>query len=186
MGDLETGCPDLWEWRGREEIRYCDLYRGLKAYCESFQAPVNLCGLSLGGILALQYCLEYPEKVNALALIGTQYVMPKRMLQIQNLLFRVMPNSAFREMGLGKRDVISLCKSMMALDFHRELPGIHCPVEVICGETDRANIAACVQLADQIPQAHLSVIAGAGHEVNTDQPEALGEALAAFFAQEAG
>ena len=84
-------------------------------------------------------------------------------------------------MGMGKRDVIRLCGSMMALDFSRELHRLTCPVLAVCGEKDRANMRAAVQLCERIPQAERMVIPGAGHEVNADAPERLGEALRAFF-----
>ena len=36
---------------------YDTLYRTLETYCEQFEEPLNICGLSLGGILAMQYVL---------------------------------------------------------------------------------------------------------------------------------
>ena len=42
-----------------------------------------------------RYCPEHPDKVKALALIAAQYKMPEKLLKIQNMLFRLMPNSTF-------------------------------------------------------------------------------------------
>ena len=54
-----------------ENTMYDTLYRTLETYCEQFEEPLNICGLSLGGILAMQYAIEHPEKMNSLVLIGT-------------------------------------------------------------------------------------------------------------------
>lgn len=174
-------CPDLSEWLHNTEPCYADLYRVLERYCEQFNEPLNLCGLSLGGILALQYALEHSEKVNSLVLMGTQVSMPKNMLKLQNMIFRIMPNATFRKMGFNKTDMINLCKSMMDLDFRQDLKKIKCRTLVICGEKDKANKSASLELKQEIPNAEFSIISHAGHEVNIDNPLELGEKLNAFF-----
>ena len=57
--------------------------------------PVHLCGLSLGGILALDYALDHPENVKTLVLIGTPHKVPKFAFALQNVVFRFLPKSAF-------------------------------------------------------------------------------------------
>ena len=52
---------------------------------------IDLCGLSLGGILALNYAIDYPNKVEKLVLIGTPYRVPKVMFSIQNIIFKFLP-----------------------------------------------------------------------------------------------
>lgn len=182
---LEGQVPDLFALAGKEGARYPALYRAFAGYCGGFAGPLRLCGLSLGGILALQYAVEHPERVEALVLIGAQYVMPKGLLRFQNGVFRLLPGSAFRKMGLSKRDVIGLTDSMLDLDFRGELGTVSCPTLVLCGERDRANRKAAQGLQAGIPGAELAWIPGAGHEVNRDAPEALAEALRSFF-QRAG
>ena len=75
--------------------------------------------------------------------------------------------------GLSKHDTIKLSHSMRMLDFSPKLSEIHCPVSVICGKKDRANLKAAKQLHALLPQSHLHIIPGAGHEVNKDAPKAL-------------
>ena len=89
-------------------------------------------------------------------------------MKLQNVLFHLMPDSEFSKMGFQKSDFISLCKSMMDLDFSHQLRDIRCKVLVVCGEKDRANRSASVQLAELIPDAEFITILGAGHEVNID------------------
>ena len=174
-------CPNLFDWLENKEVCYQVLYLALSEYCKQFSEPFNICGLSLGGILALQYGIENPDKIHSLALIATQYTMPKKLLKFQNMLFRFMPKKAFQSMGLDKAGFINLSKSMINLDFQKDLKRINHPVMVICGEKDTANKQASLQLQSQLPQAELLVIKNSGHEVNIDAPEDLGKALSTFF-----
>ena len=137
--DFEVLCPNLSDWLSGKTPCYDTLYRTLETYCEQFEEPLNICGLSLGGILAMQYAIEHPEKMNSLVLIGTQYEMPKYLLKMQNLIFRIMPCSAFEKMGFQKTDFINLCKSMTELNFKHELKKISCSVLVVCGDKDKIN-----------------------------------------------
>ena len=61
------------------------------------------------------------------------------------------------------------------------LPELGCPVLVLCGSKDRANRKAARELAEQLPQARLHWIAGAGHEANLDSPEVMAELLRSFY-----
>lgn len=174
-------CPNLSEWLSEREVSYFSLYKALEQYMKQQNSPVHFCGLSLGGVLALQYAIEYPQKVSSLVLIGTQYVMPKRLLQFQNVMFYLMPKSVFQKMGFQKKEFISLCYSMIQLDFTRDLRKIHCPVLVLCGEEDKVNWQASVRLAEEIESAELVLISNAGHEVNKENPKELGKILTEFY-----
>ena len=166
-------CPGLSDWILGKQPCYDTLYKAFENYCEQFDDTLCLVGLSLGGILAMQYSIEHSEKV--------KYKMPKRLLKLQNVLFHLMPDSEFSKLGFQKSDFISLCKSMMNLDFSHHLKDIRCKVLVVCGEKDRANRSASLQLAELIPDAEFITILGAGHEVNIDCPFQLGEKLNIFF-----
>ena len=174
-------CPNLSEWLSEREVSYFSLYKALEQYMKQQNSPVHFCGLSLGGVLALQYAIEYPQKVSSLVLIGTQYVMPKRLLQFQNVMFYLMPKSVFQKMGFQKKEFISLCHSMIQLDFAQDLRKIHCPVLVLCGEEDKVNWQASVRLAEEIESAELVLISNAGHEVNKENPKELGKILTEFY-----
>ena len=174
-------CPDLPGLLRGQEVFYETLYRSFCEYCSSFSEPLDLCGLSLGGILALHYSIEHPQRMHSLVLIGAQYQMPKRLLALQNVLFRFMPNSMFQQMGFQKSGFIRLSTSMSKLDFSADLMSVPCPVLVLCGEKDHANKAASVQLAQRLPRAELQIIQGAGHEVNVSAPQSLATLLYTFY-----
>ena len=54
---FEVLCPNLSDWISGKAPCYDTLYRVLETYCEQFEEPLNICGLSLGGILAMQYAI---------------------------------------------------------------------------------------------------------------------------------
>lgn len=107
--------------------------------------------------------------------------MPKKLLKFQNMLFRVMPKRTFMSIGLAKNEVIRLSESMMDLDFRKDLHKIKCPLLLLCGDRDKPNIRASLNLKKRIPDADFAVIEKAGHEVNIDAPKSLGAVLNDFF-----
>lgn len=174
-------CPDLAELSRGKEISYQNLYRAFSQLCDKTEGALCLCGLSLGAVLCLNYAIDHPKKVHSLALIAVQYKMPKRLLQFQNMLFRIMPGSAFGQMGFQKKELIRLCGSMAELDFGGSIRKVACPVLLLCGEKDVSNKKASMELAEKLPNAEFAEIEGAGHEVNLEAPKKLAEKLAVFF-----
>lgn len=170
-------CPELSSFFNEGDITYANLYHGFSEYCDNISEPINLCGLSLGSVLALNYAVDNPGKVKSLILIAAQYEMPKALLKLQNIVFRFIPETSFKSMGIRKNDFIKLTNSMMSLNFSKSLKNISCPVLVICGEKDRANIKAARNLAESITKAEIQFIKNARHEVNVDAPKELAEIL---------
>lgn len=181
--EMDILCPNLSEWLSGKEVSYLNLYHAMETYCEQQKEPIHLCGLSLGGIIALHYTLEHPEKVASLILIGTQYNMPKRMLRFQNMIFYLMPDKAFQKMGFGKKDFIGLTKSMMDLNLKKDLSKINCKVLILCGEKDKVNKSASIELEQQISNAELEIIPHVGHEINKENPVELAKIINRFYAR---
>lgn len=180
---VDAVIPDLGAMlAGRAD--YLALRGALFAVCDAEKAPLHLCGLSLGGVLALAYAAHRPERVASLVLIGTPYTMPKRLLKLQDLLFAITPRTAFESLGLTKRQMRGLSLSMATLEIPALLPRVRCRTLVLCGEKDRANRKAARQLQEGLSNAAMQTIDGAGHEANREVPEALSAALAAFYGAE--
>lgn len=177
----EYVCLNLAEIVNGDEVTYNNLYKAFSDVCDQTEGRISLCGLSLGSVLALNYTIDHPDKVGSLVLIAPQYKMPKKLLKLQNIVFRFMPNSMFQKMGFGKQDFIQLCKTMMDLDFSESLSTVTCPTLIIYGENDLANKKTSVELAGILNNASLEVIKESGHEVNVETPEALAEVLNIFF-----
>lgn len=175
--------PDLFSFIKGNPVNYESLYSAFAEYCIHFHEPLNLCGLSLGGILALRLAIEHPEVVHSLILIGARYNVPKILFKIQNGIFKLMPDQTFEQMGMAKRDFISLSESMIDIDLENGLGCIQCRTLVICGEKDKANKKASQVLQKKISKAEICLVEKAGHEVNIDNPQKLALLISDFVKQ---
>ena len=119
--------------------------------------------------------------MQSLILIAPQFKMPKGILYIQNIVFHLMPEIKFLEMGISKKDALSLVKSMLRLDFRAELSRLTCPVMIVCGERDKANRKAAIGMNNKMLNAKLYLVAQAGHEVNIEVPEELANLIEKFW-----
>ena len=176
-------CIDLLTLCNNVNITYENLYNLFSGYCNNIFEPINLCGLSLGGNLALNYVIDYPEKINSLILIGTQDKMPKFLLKIQKFIFGLMSEKLFKSNGNGfeKKHFIQIIDSMKNLDFSKKIENILCSTLIICGKNDIFNIKSAKKLANNIQNAKLVIIKKSGHVVNTDTPKELALAIEGFY-----
>lgn len=179
-GQYTIICPELSLFIKDKDASYSNLYTAFSEYCNNISGPLNLCGLSLGAVLALNYAIDNPKKVNSLVLIAAQYEMPKTLLKLQNIVFKFIPEKSFKSMGLSRNDFIKLTSSMMNLNFNEGLNNILCPVLLICGDKDSPNKKATINLYESISQAEIIFIKDAKHEVNNDNPKELAEVLNDF------
>lgn len=173
-------CPELSEMY--KSGGYNSLYSAFCEYCEGFPEPLDLCGLSLGAVLALNYAEDFPDKVRSLVIIAGQYKVPKALMKLQGLIFRFMPKKSFEGMGFSKADFIELNSSMAGLDLSDRLENITVDVMVAVGERDKPNAEAANELS-MLLGCPLEIIPNSDHEVNIDNPRALAKALTAFYEQ---
>lgn len=176
----ETVSLELSNFFDENNCTYSRMYVSFCKYCNSIFEPLNLCGLSLGAVLALNYAMDFPKKVSSLVLIAPQYDMPKFLLKVQNMLFKFMPESKFKDLGLKKNDFITLANSMEEMDFTNDLYKVNCPVLVVCGEKDHANKKAAIKLTEKLSNAKFSTVSNSGHEVNVDNPQGLANVMETF------
>ncbi len=174
-------CPDLSSILDGKEASYENLYSAFVKYCGKFDGPIHLCGLSLGGILALNCVLDFPQKVKTLVLIGTPHKVPKAAFCLQNIIFRFLPKSMFEAMAFDKKDTFALGNSMKSLDFSGRVNHIACPTLILCGEKDKANRKSADYLSQNIKHAELNIIENTGHVVNEESPKALAKILDEYY-----
>lgn len=171
-------CPELSELS--RSGGYGELYSAFRKYCGSFDGELNLCGLSLGAMLALNYAADFPDRVRSLVLIAAQYKAPKALMRLQGLIFRVMPKKSFEGTGFGKEDFIRLNSSMAELDFSKRLDVLPIDTLVVVGKRDKPN-AEAAGILSMLLGCPLEVIGDSGHEVNIDAPERLAEVITSFY-----
>ena len=178
-------CPNLSSILEGKDASYENLYSSFVKYCSEMDGQIHLCGLSLGGILALNFALDFPQKVKTLVLIGTPYKVPKAAFGFQNVIFRFLPNSVFETMAFDKKDTFALGNTMKNLDFSDKVKNVKCPTLILCGKKDRANLKSAVFLSQNIRNAELKIIENTGHVVNEENPIALADILTEYYSMNA-
>ena len=130
----------------------------------------DLCGLSLGALVALRMALDRPERVRRLVLCAGFASLPRR--------FRLL----MAALGLTARSPIrAVFREGRRFDVRRELSGLRTPALVLVGDRDRANLGLSRVLAAELPNAELRVISGGGHIANLDAAEAFTQVLREFL-----
>ena len=170
---------------------------------ESNLIPVIPVGHSLGGAIALQLVLDYPEIVNGLILVGTGAklgVFPAILdglrthyedginLAIGQLAFH--ENSSPDLIEQAKREALQCSKSIGLADFlacnafdvRTRLQEIKVPTLILVGDQDKLTPPKWASyLNDHISGSTLEVMKNAGHFVMQEQPKAVNSAISHFL-----
>ena len=168
----------------------------------------HVCGLSLGGVVAIAMHAAAPERCASLILADTFAVHPEgsaiyerslaacRELGMQGLaearvdaLLAPGTPAAVREEVIATMAAIDPAayalgaEAVWLADQRKRAAGVRCPTLILCGSEDRVTPPALSEaLKDLIPHAGLVEIAGAGHLSNLEQPAIFNRVVAAFLA----
>jgi pimeloyl-ACP methyl ester carboxylesterase len=163
-------------------------------------------GHSMGSAIALNLSLEYPEQVLGLGLIGAGPQLPVNPILLEEasntatysravemvVRWSFNPEAPINLLDLASRCITETRQSVFygdllacdAFDVKDRLEQIHCPTLIVCGEQDKMTpVRASQYLASQILDARLQLVAGAGHMVMLEQPDAVARLLLNFLAQ---
>jgi len=147
--------------------------------------PVELCGLSLGALVALRMAVVNPDRVRRLVLCAGFARLPPghRLLQaLVGTAASLAPARARRELGdLDSRALRAVFREGRRFDASGELARVTMPTLVLVGERDRPNTSLAQALAGALPDARFEVVPGAGHAANVDAPAVVSTALRAFL-----
>ena len=179
--NLEVETPNLYSIIKDTKKDYNILYKEFAQYCNNFDGKLNLCGLSLGGVLIIDYVKEFPNKVNSIILIGIPYKISKFLFKFQGLIFHIMPSTTFEKVGCLKKDFISLVSSMTDLDISSNLDKIKCKTLILCGTKDIQNMESAKLLNKNIKDSSFVQVDNSSHEVNIDNPEKLAKIILDFW-----
>jgi pimeloyl-ACP methyl ester carboxylesterase len=160
-----------------------------------------LVGHSMGGAIAQETALRYPDRVAALGLVATGAKLRVAPAILDGVLknpeaaVRLICHWAFGPevspdlVRLGRRQMAEVPARVLhgdfvacdAFDVRSQLAGITAPTSILCGTRDRMTPAKfSVYLRDQIPGASLHLVEGAGHMVMVEQPSVLTRILSEF------
>jgi 3-oxoadipate enol-lactonase len=147
--------------------------------------PVELCGLSLGALVALQMAIAHPGRVERLAVCAGFARLPVRgrvLMAMVGAAAAVVPARLRGELGgFERRAIRAVFRAGRRFDVSGELERVTMPTLVLVGERDRVNAPLSQALAAALPNARLAIVSGAGHEANVDAPTAFNAALRAFL-----
>jgi pimeloyl-ACP methyl ester carboxylesterase len=160
---------------------------------------VVLAGHSMGGAITLWLALHAPERLQRIVLVGTgaRLKVAEDILQalqddpasavdkIVDMSYDVDTEEALRQMGrtaFSEADPMFFYRDLQAcdaFDVRPQVAQIACSALVICGESDRMIPPKFSQfLAEQVPHAELVLVPHAGHMVQIEQPDMVGQAIA--------
>jgi pimeloyl-ACP methyl ester carboxylesterase len=173
--------------------------------------PAHIVGLSMGGVIAQQFALDFPQLTRKLVLVSTFSVLRPQGLkgwiyfmrraaaililgmnaQAQVVARHIFPNP--QDEGLRAMYLASVARadpqvyrkamfSLISFDSSKRLGEIKAPTLVITGSED-GTISPERQkiLAQGIPSARQAIIPQAGHAVSVDQAERFNQALLDFL-----
>lgn len=141
----------------------------------------HVCGLSLGGMVATQFAIDYPQRIASLVLSGSQVHPNPKLMKAQSAIMRVLPARLVAQPGMSKQQMLAVLRTVGETDFRAHLSRITTPTLVLCGLRDRPNLPAARELAVGIPAAELQLVPGAGHEWNVHQPEEFNRRIRTFY-----
>jgi pimeloyl-ACP methyl ester carboxylesterase len=168
---------------------------------------IAMVGGSMGGVVAQQFVLRHPDRVERLLLVATGAVMGNpaaglakadeiaaapwddaAVTPIVNGFFLGSPHepelARFRAIALGasKTAAVEAARSNAANDTMEQIRSIRVPTMIIQGRHDRARTPEHgAIMRDRIPGATLAVIEDAGHSPQLEQPQAFHEAALPFI-----
>jgi 3-oxoadipate enol-lactonase len=168
-----------------------------------------ICGLSLGGMVALWFAGRYPDRVvravlaNTAARIGTQESWNARidavrtggMRAVRDMVLARFLSEGFRRKhpevvrNLGEmleathpRGYMEACAALCEADLRAALTVIHIPSLIIAGGLDESTpLSQSRELHAAITGSELVVLRKAAHLSNVEQPEEFSRAVLAFL-----
>ncbi len=190
---------------GRSEGVSLNTVAGYREWLHNFSraagiAPFVPAGHSLGGAIALDYALNYPEDISGLILIGTGgrlKVLPAFLESLEKGSvpetfsdFLYSPKAPDEMLRRGRKEVLNTEPSLYyadlcacnEFDIMEELHRISRPALIICGSEDQLTPAKYSYfMGENLPESRLEIIKDAGHMVMLEQPEELNRVITGFI-----
>jgi len=164
---------------------------------------LHLVGLSMGGRIARNVALHYPERLHSLTLINStpgfdslstdqvrKFVVERKTHTadaVRQLLGSRARSGAYEELAesisrLHEKSYLKTVEASVAQDRAAPIEAIRVPTLIIGGDEDTVYPPELArEMARRIPGAQLVMMEGAGHLVNLEQPERFDAAVLPFL-----
>jgi 3-oxoadipate enol-lactonase len=178
-------------------LRVLDYFKTQKAH---------LVGLSMGGRIARNFALRYPERVGKLVLANTtpgfNALTPEEVKKfvaerknrtpesMKALISRHARHGAYEDLlasfkALRQPSYLKTLEASVTQDRAAPIERIRVPTLVITSDEDKVYPPSIARdMVKRIPGARLAVISGAGHLSNLEQPGQFNEVVLRFLSQE--
>ncbi len=175
--------------------------------------PVHVVGLSMGGMIAFQLAVDYPDLVRSMVIVNSgpeliphnwrerlslwqrrimlRFLSPQRLGPILGK--RLFPDPDQAELlayfveGFLKNDPAAYRAATNALigwSVRDRIGEIRCPVLVVTADQDYTPVAAKEAYAAEMPDARVVVIENSRHATPVDQPDAFNQVVLDFLAEQ--
>ena len=165
---------------------------------------VVLVGHSMGGAIAQMFALQYPDRLDALVLVGTGArlrVLPRifetleadHEAGVRFLMTLAVGPTASAELverltqetlRISQRVILGDFRACDAFDVMSRLPSIAIPTLVLCGSEDRLTPPRYAEyLRDHIHGARMVMVKSAGHYVQVERPDETTAAIRDFVGE---
>jgi pimeloyl-ACP methyl ester carboxylesterase len=188
---------------GMRRSTIADYVAWVISFLDSLHIPAAVfIGHSMGGAIAQQLALTYPDRTAALVLIatGAKLRVAPQLLELARDDFPTAvellsewewgPTAPAEIKNLGKQQLLTNTPSVMladyracdAFDVREQIKHITAPTLIIAGEADRMTpLKHATFMAEQIPQARLGTVPGAGHMVMLEAVDVVTQAVTDFL-----
>jgi pimeloyl-ACP methyl ester carboxylesterase len=204
FGKSELADPDRYPKKGRDYSAWLD-----DVYEQLAITQADVVAGSMGGWIAMNHAIHAPDRVRRLVLLGPMGLPPWRAtlaVLIPFVWYVMRPTEAkfdriiFRSLGEGERAnrefrpwmrLMGKGKARVGQPFRipgRKLRTIKAPTLVILGGKDGlvGSAAAATKRARNIPSCEIEILPQAGHIMNVDEPEFVGQRIVNFLEAEKG
>ena len=175
---------------------------------------VVLCGLSIGGMIAMEVCRRRPDAVRGMVLsdtsdvIGPREFWDGRMLEVRERGLEAIAGPVMeRWFGASfRRDLsteaggwanllarapiegyLGSCAALRDADLVAHVAELRCPAVCVCGSEDASTTPSAVRrLASRLPDAKYVEVPGAGHLVPVERPSEFANIINRFLEERLG
>lgn len=149
---------------------------------ESIDEDFILVGLSLGAMLALDMAQFELNNLKGIVVSGGQYKLKGNLaFYMQYLLFACTPARVFEKHGVDKQALKAFYDKLSQFDLTKVLRELNLPVQIFCGQKDKANLPAAKAMHKLMAHSQLALIPQGGHTLNTECPEEFADRVERFL-----
>ncbi len=175
-------------------------------------APVHIVGISLGGMIAFQLAVDYPESVKSLVIVNTGpevvvrtmkdrwqvffrfalvYVLGMRKMGevLSKRLFPKEEQASLRELFVERwaendtRAYLNTLRAIVGWSVTDQIHTIETPTLVVSADSDYTPVSAKEAFVAKMPQAKLIVVENSRHATPVDSPEKFNELVLSFLSE---